>query len=264
MACLYPRLMVSDQEHSKTKFKRLLENLVTLTRVDGDDVDMLVASYRELLHEVAMCELQSKFKDFTVESDRLDALLYECMGHNKTYEKLWSVIRKVLLLSHGQASVEKRGFSLNRQIEKDNMSEGMLVALRQITDHFVLVGGMMKVEITKELLSSASSARHKYHEYLDEEKRKKGQETIKRKRMMVEDEVDQLKKRRKVLESNIENLTTMSEKYADEAEAKGGKTSHSILVKSNALRYSAKQKRGELMLLDREIEEKGKAVTGMS
>ena len=59
---------------------------MTLNRVDGDDVDMLVASYRELLHEVAGCELQSKFKDFTVESDRLDVLLYECMGHNKTYE----------------------------------------------------------------------------------------------------------------------------------------------------------------------------------
>ena len=56
---------------------------------------------------------------------------------------------------------------------------------------------------------------------------------------MVEDEVDHLEKR-KVLECDIANLTRMSEKYADEAEAKGGKTSHSILVKSNALRYSAK------------------------
>ena len=42
------------------------------------------------------------------------------------------------------------------------MSERRLVALRQITDgHFVLVGGMLKVKITKELLSSASYARHK-------------------------------------------------------------------------------------------------------
>ena len=73
------------------------------------------------------------------------------------HEKLWSVIRNVLLLSNGQASVEK-GFSLNRQIEKDNMSGHMLGALRQITVHFVLVGGKLKVEITKELLSSASCA----------------------------------------------------------------------------------------------------------
>jgi len=149
------------------------------------------------------CELKSRFKDFKVEDDRVDVLLYECVGKNKKFEKLWGVVRKVLLVSHGQASVE-RGFSLNRQIEKDNLGEGMLVALRQIIDYFVLVGGMLKVEITKELLSSASSSRHKYHQYLEEEKRKKGQEAIQRKRKMVEDEVDGLKKRKKVLETDIE------------------------------------------------------------
>ena len=60
-------------------------------------------------------------------------LLYECMDKNKTYyEKLWSVICNLILHSNGQASVE-RGFSLNRQIEKENTSEPMLGALRQIT-----------------------------------------------------------------------------------------------------------------------------------
>ncbi|KAK2140319.1 hypothetical protein LSH36_1393g00020 [Paralvinella palmiformis] len=168
------RLKVSDQEHSKSKCKHLLEELVTLNRVDGDDVDMWVASYKELLHDdVAGCGLKSRFKDFKVEDDRVDMLLYESMGR---FEKLWRVVRKVLLVSHGQASVE-RGFSLNRQIEKDNM----IVALRQIIDYFVLVGGMLKVEITKELLSSASSSRYRYHKYLEEDKRKKRQETIQRK-----------------------------------------------------------------------------------
>ena len=48
-------------------------------------------------------------------------LLYECMDKNKTYyEKLWSVICNLILHSNGQASVE-RGFSLNRQIETENL-----------------------------------------------------------------------------------------------------------------------------------------------
>ena len=47
--------------------------------------------------------------------------LNERMGQKKTYEKLWSVIRKVLLLSNSQASVE-RETSLNRQME-GNMSD---------------------------------------------------------------------------------------------------------------------------------------------
>ncbi|KAK2145073.1 hypothetical protein LSH36_704g00028 [Paralvinella palmiformis] len=103
------------------------------------------------------------------------------------------------------------------------MSEGMSVALRQIIDYFVLVGGMLKVEITKELLSSASSSRYRYHQYLEEDKRKKRQEAIQRKRKTVQDEVDDLKKREKGLECDITNLTILSEKYADEAEAKGEK-----------------------------------------
>jgi hypothetical protein len=123
---------------------------------------------------------------------------------------------------------------------------------------------MLKVVITKELLSSASSSLHKYQQYLEKEKRKKGQEAIQRKRKMVEDDVDDLKKRKKALESDITNLTTSSEKYANETEAKGGKTSHSILVKSNALRHSAKQKRGELQVLESEIEEKVKSLPAMS
>ncbi|KAK2138716.1 hypothetical protein LSH36_2516g00005 [Paralvinella palmiformis] len=222
MACLDPRLMVSDQEHSKSKCKRLLEELVTLNRVDGDDVDILVASYKELLHDVDGCELKSRFKDFKVEDDRVDMLLYECMGRNKKFEKLWRVVRKVLLVSHGQASVE-RGYSLNRQTEKDNMSEGVIVALRQIIDYFVLVGGMLKVDITKELLYSASSSTYRYHQYLEEDKRKKGQEAIQRKRKTVQDEVDDLKKRKKVLESDITNLTTSSENMQMKQRQKGKK-----------------------------------------
>ncbi|KAK2142948.1 hypothetical protein LSH36_894g01003 [Paralvinella palmiformis] len=58
-------------------------------RVDGDDVDMLVASYKGLLHDLAGCELKSRFKDFKVEDNRVNMLLYECMDRNKKFEKLW-------------------------------------------------------------------------------------------------------------------------------------------------------------------------------
>ena len=34
----------------------------------------------------------------------------------KEYKDLWSVVKMVLLLSHGQASVE-RGFSVNKQVQ---------------------------------------------------------------------------------------------------------------------------------------------------
>ena len=37
---------------------------------------MLVASYKELLQDVAGCELKSRFKDFKVEDDRVDSSFF--------------------------------------------------------------------------------------------------------------------------------------------------------------------------------------------
>jgi hypothetical protein len=59
------------------------------------------------------------------------------------------------------------------------------------------------------------------------------------------------------VETLFKNNAGIVKKYADEAEAKGEKTSHSILVKSNALRG------GELQVLEREIE-KVKSLPAMS
>lgn len=81
------------------------------------------------------------------------------------------MVRKVLLLSHGQASVE-RGFSVNREIEVENMKERTLVTQRIISDRISYVGGLTNVSITKELLLSASSARQKYRSFLEDEKSK--------------------------------------------------------------------------------------------
>ena len=73
------------------------------------------------------------------------------------YEHLWSLSRKILLLSHGQASVE-RGFSVNKEILLENMLEHILKAQRTISDHTCIkfVGGALNVKITKELVLSAS------------------------------------------------------------------------------------------------------------
>ena len=60
------------------------------------------------------------FLSFEVGSSHLDIILCNSMGINKKYSVLWTFAKKLLLLSHGQASVE-RGFSLNKEIMVDNM-----------------------------------------------------------------------------------------------------------------------------------------------
>ena len=82
-------------------------------------------------------------------------------------------MRSLLIISHGQASVE-RGFSINQQVEIDNLDESSFVAQRLICDHVNSVGGIKNIDHNnKKLLASASSARQKYYAYLEDEKKKK-------------------------------------------------------------------------------------------
>ena len=64
----------------------------------------------------------------------------------------------MLLLSHGQASVG-RGFSVNKQIELDNLAEDTFVAnVRIICDRVTFVGDLQNIDASdKHLLLAASS-----------------------------------------------------------------------------------------------------------
>ena len=81
-------------------------------------------------------------------------------------------MKKVLLLSHGQTSVE-RGFSINKNLIAPNMKKHSVKAQRVIVDHIAGVGGIKNVCVSKLLLQSCRGARMKYHEYLEKEKQNK-------------------------------------------------------------------------------------------
>ena len=74
---------------------------------------------------------------------------------------LWNLSKQLLLLSHGQDSVE-RGFSINKEVSVESMSAQTLVAQKAIEDYFISVGSATNVPMSKELLLSASSARQRY------------------------------------------------------------------------------------------------------
>ena len=82
---------------------------------------------------------------------------------------LWPVIKKLLCLSHGQASVE-RGVSVNKYTMEDNLSNEGLIARRLVADHIKSVGGVLKVHIDNALELSCKAAKHKYDSYLADKK----------------------------------------------------------------------------------------------
>ena len=169
--CLDPRYFAVNRSASVEKFTRVLRLLVSSKKINPDVCDDCINQFTHFLDFVVATE-PSKFKDFNpaLESPRLDEMFHEILSTNATYSKLWIVLRQIILLSHGQASVE-RGFSVNKEVAADNLPEQSFVAMRVINDHIASVGGILKVDIPRQLLMSAAGARQKYMSYLDDKKR---------------------------------------------------------------------------------------------
>ncbi|XP_060759984.1 uncharacterized protein LOC132870362 isoform X1 [Neoarius graeffei] len=250
MQCLDPRMMVSKKNQCVEKMKSILHTLAAANQVDVSICDKVLQDFREFLDVAAA---SSGFVDFDPMSDRVDTLLYENIASRSAWKSLWHMIQILLIMSHGQASVE-RGFSVNKQVMVENMKAESVIAQRVIADSIRAAGGLEKI-ITKELQMSASSARQSYLAYLDDQRKENKSKTKASKKRSLANELKELKQKKIRLESDIQQL----EKSADELAMKAEATrSIGFVVQSNSLQHSAKEKRASLLALDKDIECKKK------
>ena len=87
------------------------------------------------------------------------------------YKNLLEVVKLVLVLSHGQAAVE-RGFNVNKEAEVENLKGRTLVAMQTVTDCVNSVDRIFNVEMSKQLLLSVEQSRQRYGLYLEKEREK--------------------------------------------------------------------------------------------
>lgn len=99
-------------------------------------------------------------------------------------------MKKCLVMSHGQATVE-RGFSESNMASDMNMGEKTLIARRTIKDFVRHIGGIEKFEISESLINSCNLASRRYKAYLEEKK-----STVKKSGQRERVEVVGLKKRK--------------------------------------------------------------------
>lgn len=100
---------------------------------------------------------------FSRKDTRLDDFWISLLSE-KENDELKTVLQLVLILSHGNAEVE-RGYSVNEECLQDNMAEPTLIAYRTVYDTVLKIGGVHKVDITKFLLHSAKTAHALYKEF---------------------------------------------------------------------------------------------------
>ena len=250
-----PRLMANpnEREHNTTKLRRTLGMMEDAKRIQSSVGDSVLSQFSVFLSWLRTdSEASAKFSEFDPQdsSSRLDTLLLTYLAGKKQYSDLWELLKQLLVLSHGQASVE-RGFSVNKETTDYNLAQHSLIARRQIIDHITNVGGVEKVEITNALLVSASSARQRYYQYREEQNKEKATQEAGQKRKAAMDKVSELKAKKQRIADSAIHLRKEADKLADQAEAKGQLR---FITQSNSLRKTAQLKEEEVKNLEKEIE----------
>ena len=210
----------------------MLSCLVEINKVKDTECDEISQQFEKFLDEHGS---SLDMVNFDPSIHRLDILFYERMHKEKS---LWNLCKLLLLLSHGQFLVE-HGFSVNREIEVENMLNETCIAQRVICDYVNSVDGLHNITIDKALLLSFAGARQKYMAFLDEKKRSKVQAVKSEMRKSLADEIEDLKCKKKRLETDVKSMKTDGDKLAFKAESSG---KQEMIVKSNSLRRSAKEK----------------------
>ena len=105
--------MASEKERCVNEMKRVLEILVEAHGLKDDECDEVINQFGQFLDE---CAGNPDFQDFdpSEPSSRVDTLLYEHIAGDKQLLRVWRVVELLLLMSHGQATVEP-GFSVNKE-----------------------------------------------------------------------------------------------------------------------------------------------------
>ena len=106
------------------------------------------------------------FNEFEESKNLLDSFLWKNMRSDSNYKSIWSIVKIILVLSHGQATVEQ-GFSENKMLLVENLDMENLIAQRLIC-HYMKRKNFEphNFPISKNLISSVKFARQKYQQSL--------------------------------------------------------------------------------------------------
>ena len=240
LSALDPRHMALQPDDATRKFERLLAKLLMCRQFKADECDGAKRQFDVLLAEVQKYH-KEEFEAYTT-CQRLDKFFFKVLAEKPHYNVLWKVVKLVLVLSHGQAGIE-RGFSENKDILSCNMGEDTVKAYRTVYDGVK----HMKCEfhdilVSKELLKSCKQSRQRYSVFLEDQKKAKKDSEAESNKQKLLSELKECQKKEKRLQSEASALLDKADNLCAEAEK-----SHkwNLIIEANALRAKGKQKRKE-------------------
>nr|CAD7264555.1 unnamed protein product [Timema shepardi] len=192
----------------KTVMDKLLESMKQMTSA----MDIIVTSNlipasvtqnadRECKELVSQEKVKLILKAYLIET-RLDDLWMSLLS-NQRLKNLMKVVRMLLPLSHGNATLE-RGFSINGEVIVEHLREDSIVAQRIVYDSVMDAGGIDNFVVPRDLLLSMRSANMRWKQALENQRLKQTAEdkakAEKRKAGLLAKELES-KKQRLLLES---------------------------------------------------------------
>ena len=106
----------------------------------------------------------TEFQGIDETKNRLDTLYYKFLSSTMKWHDLWQIVQELLLLSHGQDSVEW-GLLVNKAVSTEHKLQQTVVSQRMITDQLASVGRAASISMTRGLLYISICARQRYEEY---------------------------------------------------------------------------------------------------
>lgn len=236
------------KEKAQGRWKDLMKCLLSFDILAPQQCDRATSQFKSFLG-TELKKFHDKFEEFSKE-DRLDEFYFDTTGIQK-YEDVAYVLKLILTLSHGQASVE-RGFSHNNALLKINMTPETIIAKRIIKDHMLF--HKLKphtVEISDALVKSFKGAHMKYKLHLAEKKEKQVLSEAENKALHISNDIENIRSDVRVMEKavammNIEISECM--KLAEE------KKDLSYVIKGNGLKRKCEKTQGDISLLQKEID----------
>ena len=133
MNFLDPRIFIAKKETSAEKLTCILHIMSEDGRISDNECDKVMLQFNHF-HDNSLTADSEAFKGFSMETGRVDTFYFDRLSNKADFKELWKVVKLLLALSHGQATVE-RGFSSNKEVMVENLAQHSLVAQRVICDH---------------------------------------------------------------------------------------------------------------------------------
>ena len=224
------------------RFQNLLKKLVDTKQIPSTLADKAKQEFRKFKSNIVR-ENKAIFRNYDIDKNQLDEFYSEYLKDNAQYESFYYVIKIVLTMFHGQADVE-RGFSVNKNLTVENMSEESLIAQRFVKDHMKSKNFQPhSLPIPKEMLKSVKEASSLYRQSLKEKKESQQKQEKDKRLLEIDEELIQLNRKRSSLEEAIKEYHLERDKYALDAEKK---ENLELLKMSNGFKRAASEKEAEL------------------